>query len=66
MLKRIRDFFLRIFTSEPFPANKKWKGDTIGDHYDVEYQVSEKRGAVYIGFPEKGEDERNPNFPEDQ
>ena len=58
--------FLRLFNSEPFPENKKSEGKTIGDHYDIEYQISEKRGTVYIGFPEKGEDERNPNFPEEQ
>lgn len=66
MLEGIRNFFLRILTSDPFPRKKKWEGDTVGDHYDIEYQVSEKRGVVYFGFPEKGEDERNPDFPENQ
>lgn len=66
MINKLVKVFRRLFTPEPFPGQKKSRGKTIGDHYDIEYQVSEKQGAVYIGFPEKGEDERNPDFPENE
>lgn len=54
MFDWIKDLWTQLFTSEKFPKEKQAVGDkSIGDVYDVDYEIDEETGEVKIIFDKK-------------